>query len=79
MITNATIAILGATGAVGQEFIQLIEERKFPYKKLKLLASSRSAGKQIQVNGDWLTVEEATAESFQDVDIYLPAALFRKN
>lgn len=40
------VAILGATGAVGQEFIRLIEERQFPYSKLILLASSRSAGKK---------------------------------
>ena len=47
MITNAHIAILGATGAVGQEFIRLIEERNVPYERLTLLASSRSAGKKI--------------------------------
>ena len=43
MAKEPVVAILGATGAVGQEFIRLIEERKFPYSKLKLLASARSA------------------------------------
>ena len=42
------VAILGATGAVGQEFLNLIEERNFPFNELKLLASHRSAGKKIQ-------------------------------
>ncbi|SDF06135.1 aspartate-semialdehyde dehydrogenase [Sporolituus thermophilus] len=65
------VAILGATGAVGQEFIKLIEERKFPVGKLKLLASERSAGKQMQVLGETYTVEEAKAESFKDVQIAL--------
>ena len=45
------VAILGATGAVGAEFITLIEERNFPYENLKLLASARSAGTELTVNG----------------------------
>ena len=45
------VAILGATGAVGQEFLNLIEERNFPFNELKLLASHRSAGKKIQFMG----------------------------
>ena len=65
------VAILGATGAVGQEFIKLIEERKFPYSKLKLLASYRSAGKKMTVNGEEYTIEEAKPESFDGVDIGL--------
>ncbi len=71
MITNAHIAILGATGAVGQEFIRLIEERNVPYERLTLLASSRSAGKKMLVKGKEYTVEEARPESFADVDIAL--------
>ncbi|MED9920341.1 MAG: aspartate-semialdehyde dehydrogenase, partial [Megasphaera sp.] len=51
MTKEPVVAILGATGAVGQEFIRLIEERKFPYSQLKLLASHRSAGKKLMVNG----------------------------
>jgi aspartate-semialdehyde dehydrogenase len=65
------VAILGATGAVGQEFLNLIEERKFPFAKLKLLASKRSAGKVIPFMGKEYTVEEATDESFKDVQIAL--------
>ena len=65
------VAILGATGAVGQEFLNLIEERKFPFANLKLLASKRSAGKKIQFMGKEYTVEEATENSFNDVDIAL--------
>lgn len=65
------VAILGATGAVGQEFITLIEERNFPFESLKLLASARSAGKTLQVAGQEYTVEEATADSFENVDIAL--------
>lgn len=65
------VAILGATGAVGQEFIRLIEERKFPFAQLKLLASARSAGKKIAVCGSEYTVEEAKPESFEGIDIAL--------
>ncbi|HMM21623.1 MAG TPA: aspartate-semialdehyde dehydrogenase [Selenomonadales bacterium] len=65
------VAILGATGAVGQEFLDLIAERNFPYKSLKLLASERSAGKQIQLAGETFTVEEATPDAFKDVQIAL--------
>ena len=65
------VAILGATGAVGQEFLNLIEERKFPFSELRLLASSRSAGKKIAFMGEEYTVQEAAAESFAAIDIAL--------
>ncbi|WIW71861.1 aspartate-semialdehyde dehydrogenase [Anaerosinus gibii] len=65
------VAILGATGAVGQEFLSLIEERNFPFANLKLLASKRSAGKVIKFMGKDYVVEEATNESFKDVQIAL--------
>ncbi|WP_037351795.1 aspartate-semialdehyde dehydrogenase [Selenomonas sp. FC4001] len=65
------VAILGATGAVGQEFLNLIEERNFPFANLKMLASKRSAGKKIQFMSKEYTVEEATVDSFKDVDIAL--------
>ncbi len=65
------VAILGATGAVGQEFLNLIEERHFPYADLKLLASKRSAGKKIEFMGKEYTVEEATKDSFKGVEIAL--------
>lgn len=65
------VAILGATGAVGQEFITLIKERNFPFESLKLLASARSAGTELTVCGKTYVVEEATPESFEGVDIAL--------
>ena len=65
------VAILGATGAVGQEFLNLIEERNFPFENLKMLASKRSAGKKIRFMGREYTVEEATDDSFQGVEIAL--------
>ena len=71
MSRKPNIAILGATGAVGQEFIALVEERAFPYETLKLLASERSAGTVLTVNGTEYTVEAATPESFEGVDIAL--------
>lgn len=65
------VAILGATGAVGTEFLKLIEERNFPYAELRLLASKRSAGKQIEFMGKTYTVQEATKASFAGIDIAL--------
>ncbi|MBB5336392.1 aspartate-semialdehyde dehydrogenase [Pectinatus brassicae] len=65
------VAILGATGAVGQEFLNLIEERNFPFAELKLLASKRSAGKKIDFMGKEYIVEEATDDSFENVQIAL--------
>ena len=65
------VAILGATGAVGQEFLRLIEERNFPFANLKMLASKRSAGTVINFMGKDYTVEEATENSFKDVQIAL--------
>lgn len=65
------VAILGATGAVGQEFLKLIEERNFPFNQLKLLASERSAGKTIHFMGKDYIVEAATPDSFNDVQIAL--------
>jgi len=68
------LAIAGVTGAVGQEFLSIIEERKFAFQSLKVLASSRSAGKTIPFKGKTYTVEEMTKDSFQDVDIALFSA-----
>ena len=66
-----TVAIAGATGAVGNEMITTLEQRKFPVKKLKLLASSRSVGKTISFRGEEIEVEELTENSFKGVDIGL--------
>ncbi len=65
------VAILGATGALGTEFLKLIEERNFPYAELRLLASKRSAGKRIDFMGNTYTVAEATPDSFKGMDIAL--------
>src|SRR3954471_11452101 len=66
---SVNVAIVGATGAVGQEFLTVLAQRKFPMKSLKLLASSRSAGKKMEFNGESYTVEELTKDSFKDVQI----------
>jgi aspartate-semialdehyde dehydrogenase len=63
------VAVVGATGAVGQEFLKIAAQRRFPIKGLRLLASHRSAGKKLRF-GEWeLEVEEATSKSFQGMDI----------
>ena len=69
-----TVAILGATGVVGQQMLQCLEERNFPVGKLLPLASARSAGKQISFRGEGVTVVEAKPEAFEGVDIVLGAA-----
>ena len=61
------VAVVGATGLVGQEFLKIAAQRRFPIKGLRLLASHRSAGKKLTV-GEWaVEVEEATSKSFQGV------------
>ncbi|MEK9763717.1 MAG: aspartate-semialdehyde dehydrogenase [Deltaproteobacteria bacterium] len=66
---SQVVAIAGATGAVGTEFIKLLEQRNYPLQKLKLLASARSVGKQLRFRDQTLTVEELRPEAFQDVDV----------
>lgn len=73
-MNKINIAILGATGAVGQEMIKVLYERNFPIQNLKLLASARSAGKVLDTLFGKLTVEEASKESFKGVDIVLGAS-----
>lgn len=73
-MNKINIAILGATGAVGQEMIKVLYERNFPIQNLKLLASARSAGKVLDTPFGKLTVEEASKESFKGVDIVLGAS-----
>ena len=69
-----TVAILGATGAVGQEMINILQERDFPVGKLIPLASARSAGKTLKFKGEDVTIQLACDEAFQGVDIVLGAA-----
>ncbi|MDI6450006.1 aspartate-semialdehyde dehydrogenase [Sedimentisphaerales bacterium M17dextr] len=68
------LAIAGVTGAVGQEFLSILEERNFPFTTLKMLASSRSKGKKITFKGKEYTVEELTKDSFAGIDIALFSA-----
>ena len=68
------VAVLGASGAVGQELLQLLEERDFPVAELSLLASARSAGSTQQWNGQTLTVAEVNQESFRGIDLVLASA-----
>ena len=69
-----TVAILGATGAVGQEMIRVLQERNFPVKKLIPLASRRSVGKTLQFHGEEIAIAEACDSAFEGVDIVLGAA-----
>ena len=68
------VAVLGASGAVGQELLQLLDERDFPVAELSLLASARSAGSTQQWNGQTLTVAEVNQESFRGIDLVLASA-----
>lgn len=74
MSKKVNVAILGATGAVGKELLELLAERKFPLKNLKLLASTRSAGSKIIFQGQEIVVEAVADSSFDDVDILLASA-----
>ena len=68
------VAILGASGAVGQEMMKILAERKFPVSELHLLASARSAGRAVEWCGKEIVIEEARDEAFQGMDIVLGAA-----
>ncbi|MDI6765447.1 MAG: aspartate-semialdehyde dehydrogenase [Bacteroidota bacterium] len=68
------VAVVGATGLVGSKMIQVLEERKFPVEKLRLLASAKSAGTTIVFNGRSVDVDELTKESFKGIDIALFSA-----
>ena len=70
---SLNIAVLGATGAVGQEMLKVLQEYQIPVKKLLPLGSARSAGKIIVFNGEEIPVQEATDESFNGMDFVLGA------
>lgn len=63
------VALVGATGAVGQKIMHLLQDKQFPINEIKLLSSKRSAGKKMTFNNKEITVEEATPESFSGIDI----------
>ena len=68
------LGIVGATGAVGQEILKLLEKREFPASEIKLLASARSAGTELNVLGEKIIVEETTADSFKNLDFAIFSA-----
>ncbi len=69
-----TVAVAGATGAVGEVMLQVLEERKFPVRRIKLLASERSVGKRLKFQGEEIAVDQLAADAFRDVDIALFSA-----
>ncbi|MFW5697410.1 MAG: aspartate-semialdehyde dehydrogenase [Fimbriimonadaceae bacterium] len=69
MAKQLSVAVLGATGAVGAEFIRIFEQRAFPISELKLLASSRSAGKEVAFKGEKVVVKQVSPEAFQGVEL----------
>jgi aspartate-semialdehyde dehydrogenase len=75
MFKAPRVAIAGATGAVGQEFLRVLKERDIPMAELRLLASSRSAGKKMSYDGSDITVQELGKDSFKDIDIALFSAV----
>ena len=68
------VAIVGATGMVGQEFIRILEQRNFPMASIRLYASDRSAGKKLYVGHEEIVVKETALDSFQHIDIALFSA-----
>lgn len=68
------VGIIGATGAVGREMIKILGERSFPIDELRLLASSRSAGKALETPWGCITIQETTEDSFEGLDVVLGAA-----
>ncbi|HNT36156.1 MAG TPA: aspartate-semialdehyde dehydrogenase, partial [bacterium] len=73
-MASAKTCVVGATGAVGQEFLRILEQRDFPMSRLRLLASERSAGKRIAFRGKDYTVELLTENSFEKGEIILSSA-----
>lgn len=68
------VAIVGATGLVGREFIKILVQRSFPMASIRLLASDRSAGRKLLVGDQEIEVEETAPDSFRRVDIALSSA-----
>lgn len=72
--SGPSLAVVGVTGAVGQEFLSVLSDRDFPYRSIKMLASKRSAGKQLNFEDRTYTIEELREDSFDGVDIALFSA-----
>ena len=72
--SGLSVAVVGVTGAVGQEFLRVLDQRQFPIRSLRLLASAKSAGKTIEFKGKKYTVEELKADSFKGIDLALFSA-----
>src|SRR5438477_10799768 len=74
MDSKLDVAVVGASGAVGLEMIKTLERRNFPVGKLTLLASARSAGKQLKFRGEAIPIKELTKDSFTGIEIALFSA-----
>src|SRR5690606_39430146 len=74
MAKTYTVAVVGATGAVGEQMLKNLEERSFPVGELRPLASARSAGKSVRLRGEEAVVRDATPDAFEGVDIALFSA-----
>ncbi|MGH7248774.1 MAG: aspartate-semialdehyde dehydrogenase, partial [Pseudomonadota bacterium] len=74
MASGQRVAVVGATGAVGQTTLKLLEERDFPVRALRVLASARSVGKTLDFKGEKVKVEQLTANSFSGIDLALFSA-----
>src|SRR5262245_14509836 len=73
-VSKPHVAIVGVTGAVGQEFLSVLSQRKFPIGELTVLASARSAGKDLSYDGRKYKVQELTENSFKGIDLALFSA-----
>jgi aspartate-semialdehyde dehydrogenase len=73
-MVGRSVAVLGATGVVGHEILSILEERKFPVRTLKALASARSVGKTVRFHGEQIPVEVAGPSSFRGVELVLASA-----
>jgi len=73
-MSDLRVAIVGATGLVGQEFIKILLQRSFPMASIQLYASDRSHGRKLMVNGEEIEVQQTTEDSFKDIDIALFSA-----
>jgi aspartate-semialdehyde dehydrogenase len=73
-MTPRSVAIVGASGAVGQDFLAVLEARQFPLKSLRLLASPRSAGQRVPFRGERVPIEALGADSFRGIELALFSA-----